>query len=263
MCGIAGFSFAPGAGPEPTAVARVLLAGLAERGRDATGYGYRAPGGPIEIVKDSLPLIRLIERVDLPAEASEVIVHVREFTKGIPAVNDNNHPVRWGRVVGVHNGHLENDDDLFERYGVPRSTPHITVDTEAIMMLTDVLGTVGDALTHVRGSAAVAILRDDRPGLLTLGRRTRRPLVIGRADGILLFASTRDALELVARGADLRLEYEEVADGTVIEVEAGEEVSRRRFTVDYRYPGRKLRPYPRLPEKERLVRFALASLGAA
>ena len=45
MCGIAGFSFAPDAGPEPTAVARVLLAGLAERGQDATGYAYHAPDG--------------------------------------------------------------------------------------------------------------------------------------------------------------------------------------------------------------------------
>ena len=203
------------------------------------------------------PAAGVLEDIAVPAEARQAIVHVREYTKGIPGVEDNNHPIRWGRVVGVHNGHLENDDELFERYGQPRSTPRITVDSEAIMMLADVLGDVGRALGEVRGSAAVAIMRDDRPGRLLLARRTRRPLIIGHGDGVVLFASTREAIDNVARGAGLRLELESIDDGTLLEVEDGREVSRRRFDVDYRFPGRKIVDYPALPGKERLLRLAL------
>jgi glucosamine--fructose-6-phosphate aminotransferase (isomerizing) len=263
MCGIAGFSLAPGHDLDTTAIARTLLAGIAERGRDATGWASRSPGGPILVEKASQRLAELIHGIRLAPAATEAILHVREYTKGIPALNDNNHPVRWGRVVGVHNGHLDNDDELFERHAVPRSTPDITVDSEAIMMLTDVLGTVGRALAEVRGSAAVAILRDDRPGELVLARRTRRPIVTARAPGVLLFASTREPLELVGRGARLDLQYEELTtDGTVLRVVRGTEAARERFDVDYRFPGRKLTPYPELREKPALVRLALSSFAA-
>ena len=261
MCGIAGFSLAPGHSLDPTAIARVLLAGIAERGRDATGYASRAPGGGIVVRKDSQRLAEFIRHVALEPGATEAILHVREFTKGIPGINDNNHPVRWGRTVGVHNGHLTNDDELFDAYGQERSTPRISVDSEAIMMLTDVLGDLGDALEQVQGAAAVALLRDDRPGVLHVARRSRRPLVLGRARGALFFASTREALDLVAGGTGLSLRYEEVREGTAIDVVAGEEVDRRRFRVTG-WLGHRITPYPSAPEKRHLVRIALASLRA-
>lgn len=260
VCGIAGFSLAPDSGLEPTVVARVLLAGIANRGQDATGYAHRSPGGEISIVKDSVRLAGMIDRVHLPADTGDAILHVREFTKGRPGIIDNNHPIRWGRVTGVHNGHLENDDELFARYGQERSTARISVDSEAIMMLADVLDDVGDALGEVRGSAAVAVMYEDRPGIV-LARRTRRPVVVGRAEGVALFASTREPIDLVARGAGLELEYEEFTDGLLVELRHGEEVGRRRFAVDYRYPGGKLPEYPRMAEQDRLIRFALAAFS--
>ncbi len=212
--------------------------------------------------KDSRPLVDLIGSVSMPSTTTEAIVHVREFTKGIPGINDNNHPIRWGRVVGVHNGHLTNDDELFAVHGQPRSTPQITVDSEAIMMLTDVLGSVSAALEQVQGSAAVAVLQDDRPGTLQLARRSRRPIVIGRAHGVVLFASTRQPLELVADAARLSLGFEEVAEGTSIELLHGEEVRRERFLVEG-WLGKKIVDYPHVAEKDRLVRSALDGLRRA
>ncbi len=260
MCGIAGFSLAPDHDLDTTALARVLLAGIVERGRDATGYAYRAPGGPIVVRKDSQKLIEFIEHVRLDPAATEAILHVREFTKGIPGINDNNHPVSWGRAVGVHNGHLTNDDELFETFRQPRSTPLITVDSEVIMMLTDVLGDLGQALEKVQGAAAVGLLHEDRPGMLHLARRSRRPLILGRSrNGALFFASTRDALKLVGEGVGLKLQYEELGEGTVIDVVAGEVVDRRRFRVDG-WLGHKITAYPHAPEKHHLVRMALAAL---
>src|SRR3954453_6360257 len=143
MCGIAGLSVADAGLLDPTAVTRLLAAGIAERGRDATGFAHHDEHGVVRVDKDSVPLSRFFDRIALPADTRAAIAHVREFTKGVPGVNDNNHPIRYGAIVGVHNGHLRNDDDLFDRFEKPRSTPEITVDSEAIMMLADTLGDVG------------------------------------------------------------------------------------------------------------------------
>src|SRR3954447_23183898 len=176
MCGIAGINRAADAPLDVTATARLLVAGLAERGQDATGYAYHAPDGKVAVVKDSIPLAAFIRRRDVPHEVASTILHVRDFTKGRPGLNDNNHPIRYGSVVGVHNGHIDNDDELFERRGKARSTPDITVDSEAIMMLVDELGNAGQALELVRGSAAIAVLRDGQPDRVTLAKRASRTL---------------------------------------------------------------------------------------
>jgi len=109
----------------------------------------------------------------------------------------------------------------------------------------------------------VALLHDERPGILHLARRSRRPLVLGRArrGDALFFASTRSALELVEDGTGLQLEYEDVREGTAIDVVAGQEVARRRFRVSG-WLGHKVSNYPHAPEKHQLVRMALASLRA-
>ena len=183
MCGIAGFTIAPGIGLERTALARLLLAGIAERGTDATGYGYHRPDGAVEVHKESMRLREFVEQVDVPEAAGEAIFHVRGYTKGVPSVNDNNHPVRYGRAVVVHNGHLDNDDELFRRHRAPRSTPHITVDSEAIAMLADRSGDIAATLAEVRGSAAVRVLWDGEPGRLTLAGAPRGRCASATAKG--------------------------------------------------------------------------------
>jgi glutamine phosphoribosylpyrophosphate amidotransferase len=259
MCGIAGFTIAPGVELDRTALARLLLAGIAERGTDATGYGFHAADGTVQVLKESLRLREFVEHVSLPEETGEAIFHVRGYTKGVPSVNDNNHPVRYGRAVVVHNGHLDNDDALFRRYGVPRSTPHITVDSEAIAMLADRSGDIAAALTEVRGSAAVGVLWDDERGRLTLARRASRTLCLGHGDGFVLFASTPEPLELAARATGRKVRVEEIAEGRALELREGRVESRSRFHVDRRYIGVQVVTYPPLAEKPALLRLALAA----
>jgi glutamine phosphoribosylpyrophosphate amidotransferase len=259
MCGIAGLSIAPGVEIDATATARLLLAGLAERGQDATGYAFHGPDGRVSVHKESVPLSSFIEHLELPDQVRSTIMHVRDFTKGRPGINDNNHPIRYGGVVGVHNGHLINDDALFEAYGMRRSTPEITVDSEAIMMLTEHLGDLGSALEQVRGSAAVALLHDGDPGRLQLAKRASRTLHIARGEGLALFASTREPLELASKALGRRLRFDELRDGTVAELRDGEIVERHRFHVDSRFVGRRVVSYPDIPEKRKLVRVALAA----
>jgi glutamine---fructose-6-phosphate transaminase (isomerizing) len=261
MCGIAGMSVAPGVEIDATATARLLLAGIAERGKDATGYAFHGADGRVEVHKDSLRLASFIEQLELPAHVRTTVMHVRDFTKGRPGINDNNHPIRYGHVVGVHNGHLINDDELFEAYGMPRSTPQITVDSEAIMMLADHLGDVSAALERVCGSAAVALLHDGDPARLTLAKRASRTLHIAHGGGLALFASTREPLELARTALGRKLSLEELRDGSAVELRDGEIVERRRFHVDQRFVGRRNVTYAHLPEKRSLVRLALSAFS--
>jgi len=60
---------------------------------------------------------------------------VRDFTEGQPSVPANNHPVRHGPVVGVHNGVIVNDDELLEEHPCARAAPGMRVDSEAIFAL--------------------------------------------------------------------------------------------------------------------------------
>src|SRR5262245_2309046 len=116
MCGIAGYSLSSGSRVDRTLAAQALLAAIAERGADAVGYAYRAPGRTYPtVVKQRTPASKLLERVAVPAEAGQLLVHVRDYTKGHPSIPANNHPVRHGPVIGIHNGIIVNDDELLGR----------------------------------------------------------------------------------------------------------------------------------------------------
>ena len=69
--GVAGFSLLPGCRfrSNVTPLARALVAGIAERGRDATGWACRAPGEPVEIRKTNAPAARVLEEIAIPAAA--------------------------------------------------------------------------------------------------------------------------------------------------------------------------------------------------
>lgn len=200
MCGIAGFSCAPGAEIDASAAVRVLLAGLAERGEDACGYGWRDEDGAIHVVKRNVPPLRFLSEVPVtvPRTAREVLVHVRDHTKGRPSIEGNNHPIRHGSIVGVHNGIIQNDDELFTLHGRARSLPGMSVDSEAIFMLLDACASYDDVFPQLRGSYATAFLDDRRNDGVHLVRGLRRPLELSVHSGVALFASTHLALEFAA-----------------------------------------------------------------
>jgi len=136
MCGIAGYSLSPKSALARTLAAQSLLAGIAERGADAVGYAHRTPGDPYPVVvKQRTPASLLLDRIDVPEAATELLVHVRDYTKGHPSISANNHPVRHGPVVGIHNGIILNDDELLAQFSCARAEPRMTVDSEAIFAL--------------------------------------------------------------------------------------------------------------------------------
>ncbi len=182
MCGIAGYSLEPGAKVARTLAAQALLTGIAERGADAVGYAHRSAGGPPVVHKRRAGASALLEELTVPQDAAEVLIHVRDYTKGHPTVEANNHPVRHGDVVGVHNGIIANDEDLFATHGFEREEPGMTVDSAAIFALADVFGSSGRTLEQLDGSMAAAWMDAREPGAVYIARGVGRPLWVGKAD---------------------------------------------------------------------------------
>jgi glucosamine 6-phosphate synthetase-like amidotransferase/phosphosugar isomerase protein len=261
MCGIAGYSLSGSSAVERTLAAQALLAGIAERGADAVGYAFRSPGGAIEIHKQRSGASALLEQVVLPETAAEVLVHVRDYTKGHPRIEANNHPIRHGAVVGVHNGIIVNDDELMIEHGFERAEPLMTVDSEAIFALAEASGGAASALAELRGSMATAWLDERRPGTVFLARGVGRPLWIGAGREELFFASTKAALEVVERYLRLKLRKREVPEGTVIVAAEGREVGLERFRPDRNFEERAL-PAVRAPQEGLSCLRQLAALAA-
>ena len=262
MCGIAGYSLGPESSVERTVAARALLAGIAERGADAAGYAYRRPDGQVAVYKQRSGATALLERIRVPEEASQLLVHVRDHTKGHPSLAANNHPIRHGAVVGVHNGVIDNDDDLFAAHGIGRAEPGMTVDSEIIFALAELSrGQTATALEQLYGTMATAWLDEGRTELI-LARGLGRPLWIGKGKHELVFASTRVALELVESYAGIKLRKSEVPEGTLFAVEEGRLVAKNSFRIDRSFQDEPL-PAVRAPEEARSCRERLAVLHVA
>src|SRR3954453_14724818 len=108
MCGIAGYSLGASSHVNRTLASQALLAGIAERGADAVGYAYRRGSSPVTIHKQRSGAGALLGRVGLPPSTAGALIHVRDYPKGHPRIEANNHPIRHGSVVGVHNGIILN-----------------------------------------------------------------------------------------------------------------------------------------------------------
>jgi glucosamine 6-phosphate synthetase-like amidotransferase/phosphosugar isomerase protein len=262
LCGIAGYSLGLDSRIERTVAARALLAGIAERGADAVGYGFRRPGSEVSVHKQRSGATALLERIRVPEEATQLLAHVRDYTKGHPGLHANNHPIRHGAVVGVHNGIIANDDKLFDEHGIARAEPGMTVDSEIIFALAEQSrGRTAQALQELCGSMAAAWIDEHRSELL-IARGVRRPLWIGTGKRELFFASTRLALELVESYCGLKLKKVQLGEGTVVAVEQGAIVARDSFTPDTSFEEEPL-PAVRAPDEARSCLARLASLHAA
>ena len=230
MCGIAGYSLVPGSLLQRTLAAQSLLAAIAERGADAVGYAYRAPGdGYPTVVKQRTPASMLLDRISVPVEAGQLLVHVRDYTKGHPSIAANNHPVRHGPVVGIHNGIILNDDELLGRHDCSRAEPQMTVDSEAIFAVAAHSRSDARALEELEGAMAAAWLDEREPEFVHVARGVGRPLWLGEGDDGVFFASTRLALEVLEHYCAVSLRKRQVREGTLLVLCRGEIAARLRF----------------------------------
>jgi glucosamine 6-phosphate synthetase-like amidotransferase/phosphosugar isomerase protein len=263
VCGIAGYSLSSSSRVWRTFCAQSLLTGIAERGNDAVGYAFRDGSGAVRVHKERSGASALLERVEVPQQATQVLLHVRDYTKGHPEIDANNHPVRHGAVVGVHNGIVFNDDELFAARGIERDEDGMTVDSEIIFALAEASGSDPRELEQLRGSMAAAWMDERDPGVIRIARGSGRPVWLGFGEEELLFASTDRALEVAERFCRLELEKEELPEGSLVTVAEGLVLQRERFEPDRAYREQPL-PAVRAPgESERcLARLAALSSPA-
>jgi glucosamine--fructose-6-phosphate aminotransferase (isomerizing) len=262
MCGIAGFSVGAESGVDRTLAAQALLAGIAERGADAVGYAHRGRDGRVTVHKQRTAASALLDAVSVPGGAAQALVHVRDYTKGHPTILANNHPIRHGSVVGIHNGIVANDDELFARHGWERAEPEMTVDSEAIFALAEATASDARALEQLHGAMAAAWLDERDPETLFLARGIGRPLWLGRGARELFFASTRAALEVVERTLRLDLWLTEVDEGRLLRLAGGRVAAEERFRPDRSYREESVLPTVRAPHEGAHCLERLAAIAA-
>jgi glucosamine 6-phosphate synthetase-like amidotransferase/phosphosugar isomerase protein len=263
MCGIAGYSVESGSTLDRTLSAQALLAAIAERGADAVGYAYRSPDDAYAtVVKQRTPASQLLERIAVPGEATQLLVHVRDYTKGHPGISANNHPVRHGPVVGIHNGIITNDDELLAPHSCARAEAKMTVDSEAIFALAAHSRNDPDALERLRGALATSWLDEREPGVVFVARGSGRPLWLGEGRGAVFFASTKLALETVEQYCRVKLRTREVKAGSWFALAGGEVVRRERFRPDLEYVEPDPLPSVRAPGEREFCMTRLAAIAA-
>src|SRR5262245_36645451 len=181
------------------------------------------------VVKQRTPASQLLERVSVPPTATQLLVHVRDYTKGHPSIAANNHPVRHGPVVGIHNGIITNDDELLEPYDCARAEPQMTVDSEAIFAVAAHSLSDPRALEELEGAMAAAWFDERQPAVIHVARGTGRPLWVGQGRDGVFFASTKLALEVLEHYCGMSLRKRQVREGTLLALRDGAIAARSRF----------------------------------
>ncbi|MBI5269671.1 MAG: glutamine--fructose-6-phosphate transaminase (isomerizing) [Burkholderiales bacterium] len=223
MCGIVGAVSAQNIVP-------VLVQGLQRleyRGYDSCGVAVHQAGA-LRRSRSTARVADLLAQV----QADEVIsgtgiAHTRWATHGAPAVH-NAHPHFSGRdaasprIALVHNGIIENHDELRAELQAKGYVFESQTDTEVIAHLVDhlydgdLLEAVQRAVVRLRGAYAIAVFCRDEPQRV-VGAREGSPLVLGvdEAGGARFLAS--DAMALA--GVTDRIAYLE--EGDVVDLQLG------------------------------------------
>ena len=201
MCGIVGYVGDRQAAP-------ILLDGLSKleyRGYDSAGMAVRNGAAVAEIVKAKGRLKVLAEKTNdgktLLGDCG--IGHTRWATHGEPSV-ENAHPhcSDDGNVVAVHNGIIENYQELKDKLTRKGYQFYSATDTEVAVKLIDYyykkyVGTPVDALNHamirIRGSYALAVMFKDYPEEIYVARKDS-PMILGLGEGESYLASDVPAI---------------------------------------------------------------------
>jgi len=202
---------------------------LEYRGYDSCGVAVHQ-GGALRRSRSTARVAELATQVTADAvEGVTGIAHTRWATHGAPAVH-NAHPhfstgpggeaARPARIALVHNGIIENHDELRAELQARGYRFASQTDTEVIVHLVDSLydgdlfDAVQQATRRLRGAYALAVFCRDEPQRV-VGAREGSPLVLGVGDGERFLAS--DAMALA--GVTDRIVYLE--EGDVVDLQLG------------------------------------------
>lgn len=225
MCGIVGYIGNEQAAP-------ILLDGLSKleyRGYDSAGIAVRDSDGNINIVKAKGRLKGLIEKTDSgnAVHGTCGIGHTRWATHGEPSeTNAHPHMSDDGNVVGVHNGIIENYQELKEKLLKKGYSFYSSTDTEVAIKLVDYyykkyehtpVDAINHAMVRIRGSYAFAFIFKDYPDEIFVARKDS-PMIIGVSDGNCYVASDVPAILKYTRNVYYigNMEIAKLGDGKAV-----------------------------------------------
>src|SRR4030095_11211051 len=236
MCGIAGVYLRDSKlSVDLDGLLDTMIDRVDHRGGGATGYlaldskgvaeWHRAACGGRDFTKYRRPV---------PKGTRILLAHTRWATQGLPAFMENNHPIRRGSFYVIHNGHVSNDQELFQ---LADRVPFGQVDSEAIPARLASLGTldkVPQVMEEIVGAAAIAAVDAENPRHLVLARGNSSPLHVLVTDKVVLWGSTQDTVKVAYKKHIGRLpkrtKIEAVPEGTAIFVNP-RTVTRTEFEV--------------------------------
>ncbi|KQP46115.1 glutamine--fructose-6-phosphate transaminase (isomerizing) [Pseudorhodoferax sp. Leaf274] len=273
MCGIVG-------AVSKRNIVPILVQGLQRleyRGYDSCGVAIHAAslgpaqGTALQRARSTARVAELVAQVQADhIEGGTGIAHTRWATHGAPAVH-NAHPhfshgpgaeaaERPGRIALVHNGIIENHDELRAALKAKGYVFHSQTDTEVIAHLVDsvydgdLFEAVKAAVRQLRGAYAIAVFAKDEPHRV-VGARAGSPLILGVGkDGGEHFLAS-DAMALA--GVTDQIVY--LAEGDVVDLQLGKywivdkahkSVARPVKTVQAHSGAAELGPYRHYMQKE-------------
>lgn len=179
MCGIIGYI-----GKEsPIEILINGLKSLEYRGYDSAGIALKSKD-EIEVIKSVGKIVNLEEKVKcrelIPSHLG--IAHTRWATHGKPS-EENAHPHTVGKVTLVHNGIIENAEELREKLKKEGVTFNSETDTEVVAALinkyyeNNQVEAIDKALKEIKGSYALGVLFQGSDCLYAV--RKDSPLIVG------------------------------------------------------------------------------------
>lgn len=229
MCGIFGIIGGEPSSLKPTDVRRITdrLFRLSEsRGKEAAGITIipSTMPEPITVVKSPGSASKLIRNkkysevfgkafvAKTPVMTGAAFGHTRMVTNGSQLDQDNNQPVIYDGVVGVHNGIIVNVDDLWSKH--PDLKRHAAVDTEVMLALLrkyfketgSPVDAVKKAFAEIQGTVSTAVTFADLNAMILATNHGSLYIATGKPEQPIFFASECFTAERLLRsdiGVDL------------------------------------------------------------
>ncbi len=263
MCGIVG-------AVSTRNIVPVLVQGLQRleyRGYDSCGVAVNSTqtqmgqAAGLQRARSTARVAELAEQVSDPVSGLQGftgIAHTRWATHGAPAVHNAHPHFSRDRIALVHNGIIENHEELRAALQAKGYSFVSQTDTEVMAHLIDslyqgdVLQAVFQATQQLRGAFAIAVMAKDEPHRV-IGARAGSPLIFGKGEGENFLAS--DAMALA--GVTNQIVY--LAEGDVVDVQLNsyqvfdaqhQPVQREVLTVNAHSGAAELGPYSHYMQKE-------------
>ncbi len=210
MCGIFGFATKNNNkynAREIQKMTEVLFKLSESRGKEAAGLAVKSEDS-IDILKSPLKSSDFIKGAEYKKFSQEifkknpfvVIGHSRLATHGSEYQDENNQPVIKDHAVGVHNGIIANDKELWKKF--PELKKESDVDTEVFLALLQMFlkdksieNSIKEVFRIVEGSASLAIFFDNRPDLILTTNTGSLYICKNKTEDSFVFASERYILE--------------------------------------------------------------------